>query len=100
MNEWLQSVVKIKKTSTHALPESPLHLIQQNVVFFMGERREKNFILFHPLSFAYSLLLFDIVCQVCMFLFSRSRSLSLSLGPREQHRPHANLRPCSIMSWN
>ena len=40
MNEWLLSVVK--KKCTHALPESPLHLFQQNVVFFMSEKKKEK----------------------------------------------------------
>lgn len=78
MNEWMNGywVLLKKKVRTRASRES-LHLFQQNVVFFMSEKkRKKNLILFHPLFLLHTqhnyYLILSVKC-VCSFFFSRAR---------------------------
>jgi hypothetical protein len=92
--EWMNSywVLLKKKKCIHALPESPLHLFQQKRRVLYEWEKEKKFN-FVPSSLSlthYYYLILSVKC-VCSFF---------SLGPVEQQRPHANLKPCSIMSWN
>jgi hypothetical protein len=68
--EWMNGYwVLLKKKCTHALPESPLHLFQQNVVFFMSEKKKKNLILFHPLFLSHTTIIWYCLSSVYVPFF-------------------------------